>query len=308
MKNRLCFLAFLLVGFQVIADSAIARDNLKEVSDSEVRLIVAQASNKPSQQLKEGSSLFNSRRYTDAVSAFSRVIANPKSTRKQKNQALINRSQAYLIIGQPALSLRDIKSTVYKANQTKRIGTRDLILGTVYIQLKQYKLAVQALTSAIRYLPNESSAYSNRAVAYQFSNNLNAAANDLRKSLAIDPTPSTVFNLAILEKQKGNFQRCYYLLSKIEETEAAYADVFLQKGICAKKIGKPDQALKDFIKAASINKFNPLVLENIGLLLYEKGDKKSAIKYLEKAGELYLERGDIENYSKVADKAAELSQ
>ena len=66
--------------------------------------------------------------------------------------------------------------------------------------------------------------------------------------------------------------------------------------------------MRDFIKAASINKFNPLVLENIGFLLYENGDNKSAIKYLEKAGELYLERGDIENYSKVADKAAELSQ
>lgn len=266
-------------------------------------LIAQSTSNK---ELARGISLFNTGKFTDSISAFSRVITlNPPS--QIKNQALIGRAQAYLIIKQPALAIPDLTSIKYSPNKTEAQGQRDLILGVAFIQLKNYNSAVKWLSQAIKLMPNNASAYSNRAVAFQSLGNLQAATKDLQSSLRINPTPATVYNLAVLEKKKKNYQRCYNLLSEIEKSETPYPGVFLQKGLCAAKLNKTEQALKDLIKAVSLDKTNAFALENIGIILAKGGEKKGAISYLEKAGQLYLMEGKVEEYSRVTSRVASLS-
>ena len=119
--------------------------------------------------------------------------------------------------------------------------------------------------------------------------------------MQINPTPATVFNLAVLENDRSNYQRCYQLLSEIERQEAAYVDVYLQRGICAKNLGMYEKALSDFIKAASIDDQRPEVMENIGLVMLRLGDKTNAIKYLEAASTLYLTQGNINGFENVSN-------
>ena len=138
-------------------------------------------------------------------------------------------------------------------------------------------------------------------MAYQALNNYDLAVKDIERSLKINPTPSAIFNLAILEKENKNYRRCYALLTEIEKSDAAYANVYLQRGLCAKYLNLYDQALSDFIKAASIDGYNPNALENIGIILFKKGDKKNSLKYLEKAGQMYLSQGKIDEYTKIAN-------
>ena len=155
------------------------------------------------------------------------------------------------------------------------------------------------ISEAIKLSPSDASLYSNRSVAYKALDLLDHATNDLNLSLKLNPTPSSVYNLAVLEKEKGNFSRCHFLLSNIVDTDSVYVDIFIQKGLCAMKINRKDEALKDFLRAVSIGTQNPLPLENIGSIMLEKEDKKNGIKYLELASQKYLQTGDIDSYSRV---------
>ena len=248
-------------------------------------------------QMQEATSLFNRGQYTDAVSAFSRIIASSKSTRIQRNQALLARAQAFIVIGQPALALPDLNKTRFLQTEREQLASKYLIHGVTYIQLKNYDSAIVELNKAINMAPNEASSYANRAVAYQAIGNLAAAGKDLRRSLEIDPVPSTIYNLAVLEKTKNNYRGCYSLLERLEEVNSAYADIYFQKGICAQLLGDKDQALSDFLKAASIDNTKPEILENIGLIVVDAGDHDTGMKYLERAGELYLSQGKIDEYT-----------
>ena len=245
--------------------------------------------------------LFKSGRFTEAIAAFGRIISNTGISPKLKNKALVGRSQAFLVINQPRLAIIDLKKISYESDQKELIGEKEMILGVAFIQIKQYPLAVKHLTQAIINLPGNGFAYANRSVAYQALQNYDSAVRDIEKALKFNPTPSSVFNLAVLEKERKNYSRCYYLLTQLKNQKAAYADVYLQRGLCAKALNKHELALEDFLRASSIDKSKAEAIENVGLMLAFMGNNKSALKYLEAASTLYLEEGNIESYEAVAN-------
>lgn len=283
---------------------SLSANQKSDLWPNSINILIAQSKN--SKDLSEGISLFNAGKYTDAISSFSRVITTD-SPRKFKNKALLGRAQAYLVIKQPALAIQDLKKIKYTSAEKEEQSKKVLVLGVSFIQLKNYDLAIKWLTDSIKLAPNQASAYSNRAVAYQSKGNLQAASQDLQLSLKLNPTSSTIYNLAVLEKKKKNYQSCYNLLSKLEKSEQTYPGIFLQKGLCASKLNKTDQALKDLIKAASLDKSNAFTLENIGLILAKEGEIKAAISYLEKAEQLYLINGKTEEYTKVSNIISKLN-
>ena len=244
---------------------------------------------------------FRGNSFPEAISLFGRVVDNQSANQEFIDKALIGRSQSFLVIGQPLLAILDLKKVKYNPSQTVQIGAKELIFGVAYIQSKQYQLAIKHLSLAVNLLPDDESVYTNRAVAYQSLNDYDSAAKDIERALQINPTPATVFNLAVLEKDRRNYRRCYQLLSEIERQEAAFVDVYLQRGICAKNLGKNEQALSDFIKAASIDDQRPEVIENIGLIMVVLGDKTNGLKYLEAASTLYLTQGNINGFEKVSN-------
>ena len=264
-------------------------------------LIASQSINS---QMQEGVALFTRGSYSDAISIFSRIISSELSTRAQKNNALLARAQAFIVMGQPALAVSDLNNSNFSVGDREKLSNKHLIKGVAFIQLKNYNAAVIELSKSINIVPTESSAYANRAVAYQSLGNLDLATNDFNRALEINPIPSTIYNLAVLEKLKDNYSNCYLLLEKLVDAKAIYSDVYFQKGLCAQLLGDEDQALEDFLKAASIDNSNPVILENIGLIVLKRGDSKTGIGYLEKASEIYLSQGKIDEYTKVVDSIA----
>ena len=114
------------------------------------------------------------------------------------------------------------------------IANKNLILGVALIQVKQYQSAIKYLTQAIAYMPNDASAGVNRSVAYQALQDFDAAAIDIERALKINPTSSSVFNLAVLEKDRQNYSRCFLLLSQLVARREEYADIRPQRGLCPK--------------------------------------------------------------------------
>lgn len=302
--GSLTILIAILDGFPAIAEGVYefkpilnARIVAKELDSS--HHLLAQA-NTTAADYKNAAQLFRNAKYPEAIAIFSRIISNPRVDADSKNKALVGRAQSFLIINQPTLAISDLNQIKYNSTEKNLSGNKELILGVAYIQVKQYPTAIKHLTQAIKYLPNEESAYSNRSVAYQAVKNYKAAVADLERSLQINPTASSIYNLAVLEKERKNYARCFNLLLEIEELKAGtYANVFLQRGLCAKQLNKPNQALKDFLKAASLDKTNAEAVANIGYTVAIMGDKKTALKYLERASTLYLGQGSIDEYENV---------
>ena len=258
-------------------------------------------------EYSQAASLFKSGKFTEAISSFSLIISNPSTSVGLRNQSLIARSQAFLVINQPGLAIVDLKKVIYKPDQRNSIGNKEMILGVAYIQIKQYQLAVKHLTQAIRYLPNDASVYANRSVAYQALKNYDLAINDIQKALEIDPTPSSIYNLAVLEKERKNFSKCYYLLSQLKNQDAAYADVYLQRGLCSKALNQHQRALEDFLRASSIDNSKAEAIENAGLMLSLLGNNKVALQYLETASTLYLQQGNIQAFEAISSHISRIT-
>ena len=256
---------------------------------------------------KQAAALFTSGKFTESIAAFGRIIANRSSSVSLKNKSLVGRSQAFLVINQPNLAISDLKKIIYQPHEKELIGNKEMILGVAYIQVQQYSLALRHLTEAIKYLPNDASVLVNRSVAHQALQDFDAAAIDIERALKINPTPSSVFNLAVLEKDRKNYSRCHLLLSNLVAQKAAYADVYLQRGICSKALSQYKSALEDFLRASSIDPSKAEAIENAGLVLAIMGDTKTAIQYLELASSLYLEKGDIDAFEIVSNHISRIA-
>ena len=248
--------------------------------------------------MMQASAYFAKADYPAAIAVWSRVIASTQSG-PLLNEALVGRAKAYLIVSQPGLALADIDKCKYDPRQPEKVGEQLLLRGIAQLQLKQYQTAVQSLIQAERLLPNNAILLSNRAVAYQSMGQVALARQDLQKSLRIQPVVSTYYNLAVLEKDSGNYAGCYSLLSQIIAQRPAYSQVYVQRGICAALQGRHDESIADMLKVLKMEPSNVDALEQIGISLAAKAQYDAARKYLEMASSIRLAAGQVEQYQKI---------
>lgn len=281
------------------------------VVSSDASWLTAQVQSAPLDQanpdllMEQAAVAFQRADYAVAVSMWSRVIA-VTSGRDVRNQALINRAKAYLVLNQPALSIADLDRCEFDPRDIPRIGERLLLKGTAQLQLKQYQEAVNTLTQSERFLPNSAAVFSNRAVAYQALRQFDAARRDIRSSLKIDPSISNYYNLAVLEKAAGNYRECFVLLTQIVAQRPAFVQVYVQRGLCAASLGRHDESISDMLKALKLDPANAEALEQMGVSMMAKGQKDAARSYLEKAASLRLSTGQVAEYSRIMAKLSEL--
>ena len=242
---------------------------------------------------------FDSGKYAEAISIFTRIISSNPS-RSQKNLSLMGRAKSYLLLGQPGLAILDLNKIKYNDFETKENGELALMKGATYLQLKKYKLSIKYTTDALNILPNNASGYSNRAVALKALNRLEAARRDYIKSLSLISSASTVYNLAVLEAELGNYSACSSYLTDVIKTNPKYIQVYFQRGFCLSRLGNNDDlALTDLLKVISEDSSNPKAMEEIGIILLRNNKRESGVTYIEKASEVYLGKGDIDNYTRV---------
>ena len=166
--------------------------------------------------------------------------------------------------------------------------------------VKKYKLSIKYTTEALNILPNNASGYSNRAVAFKALNRLESARRDYIKSLSLISSASTVYNLAVLEAELGNYSACSSYLTDVIKTNPKYIQVYFQRGFCLSRLGNNDDlALTDLLKVISEDSSNPKAMEEIGIILLRNNKRESGVTYIEKASEVYLGKGDIDNYTRV---------
>lgn len=270
-------------------------------------VVETQASTATEALMGNAAALFAKADYPGAIAIWTQIIM-AKPPIAMANQALINRSKAYLIIGQPALALADLQACNYKPNQVNEIAELWLLKGTSHLQNKQYTEAIAALDQSQRLRPNDSMLYSNRSVAYQALGKIAKAKTDIETAIKIQPTLSNYFNLAVLYKLSGNPAECYNLLGQIIQKSQPYANLYLQRGLCAAQLGKHDDAIADMLRVLKLETSNVEAIQQLGVSLIAKNQKENAKTYLMKAASLRLASGEIEDYKKVLALIASLDQ
>ena len=257
--------------------------------------------------MKRAATLFGQSDYTAAIALWTQVItSNPPTA--VLNEALINRSKAYLILGQPSLALLDLQACRFAPTQTAALAELWLLQGSALLQNKQYAQAVSAFNTAEKLQPANPVLLANRSVAYQSLGNMAAARADLQAAIRLQPNLSNYFNLAVLERLTANYASCYKLLSEIISKSQPYAKLFVQRGLCAAGLNQHDNAIADMLKALKLEPNNIDAIQQIGMSLVAKNQKEAAKQYLLRASSLLLANGQIEAYQKLLAVIASLER
>ena len=250
------------------------------------------------QWMEQAAGQFAKGDYPAAIALWTQVIlAEPPLA--LRNEALINRSKAYLVISQPALALADLEACSFAPNQVGDLANLWLLKGTSLLQLQRYADAIQAFNTAERLQKNNPLLYANRSVAYQSLGRLNEARADLQASIKLDPKLSTYYNLAVLERVSGNYRVCYGLLDQIIQKSPSYGQAYLQRGLCAAALGRHDDAVVDMLRVIKLDPGNVEAVEQIGLSMAASGKIEAARGYLLKASQMRLAMGQVEQYQRL---------
>lgn len=249
--------------------------------------------------------LFQKGDFAAAIALWTQVImANPAAD--LKNQALINRAKAYLVISQPGLALLDLEACNFAPIQVAELANLWLLKGTSLLQAGRYNDSIQAFNTAERLQKGNPLLHANRAVAYQSLGKLSQARSDLLASIALDPKLASYYNLAVLERYSGNNKACYLLLDQIIQKSPNYAQAYLQRGLCAASLGRHEQAVADMLRVLKIDPDNVEAIEQLGLSMAAAGRIEAARAYLLKAASMRLAIGQVEAYQRLLKRIASL--
>jgi len=266
------------------------------------------AQSSPKVELKAGTGMegaaasFNSGNYNEAIATWTSVIAKAG----QAKDALLNRAKAYLVIRQPLLAVADLE----KLEKTAGRNEKSMVLmlkAVAYSDLgnKEEALRFFAEAEAIDQNPY---VYINRASVYQSMGNLEAARSDIQNAVFIQPTRANFFNLAVLERQSGNFSICADILTKRLNGDTSFAPAYVQRGMCLASEGKHQDAIKDLLKAITLEPSIADAYFQMGKSMKALGKKDGAKSYLLKSADTYLAQGKIVEYQSAMKLVAALSK
>jgi tetratricopeptide (TPR) repeat protein len=233
---------------------------------------------------------FESGNYNEAIASWSTMIVKGVN----RNEALLNRAKAYLVIKQPLLAIADLATLVKSAKRSDK--SMLLVLMAVAnndIGNKNESLRLYGEAEALDQNPY---VYINRASLYQELGDLSAARKDIEKAIAFQPTRANYFNLAVLERRSGNFAECANILSAILKQDSSFAPAYTQRGICLASAGNHQEAIKDLLKAIAIDPSIADAYFQMGKSLLFIGKSEGAKSYLLKSADIYLSQGKIQKY------------
>ena len=267
-------------------------------------LLIAQA---PADLMAQAAAQFNRADYPAAIALWTQVLMmNPPQA--IANEALVNRAKAYLVVGQPALALADLAATRYQPTQLAALADLWLLKGSAHLQNKEYNQAITSFGQSERLRPSNPILHANRSVAYQSLGRIAEAKADITAAIRLQPSFSNYFNLAVLERLSGRPRECHDLLTQIISKSQPYAQLFVQRGLCAAMLERHDDAIADMLKALKLEASNVDAMQQIGVSLIAKNQRASAKQYLLKASSLRLANGQIDEYQKLLTLIGSLDQ
>lgn len=144
--------------------------------------------------------------------------------------------------------------------------------GDVYFNKGEYEKAALEYSEDLKYKPNDVRMLYNRGRANEEQENYEEAKADFEKALEVDPNNFQVLlSLANVHYNQKNYTNALLYSDQASEISGAPAMASFMKARALHQLGKPDEALKAYGNAISVDK-------EFGQAYYNRGLLKIAMK------------------------------
>jgi len=158
-----------------------------------------------------------------------------------------------------------------------------LELAVGYFEQGQTAVALDELKQSIAADPTYAQAYNLRGLIYMRLNDFRFAEESFRKSLSISPRDSNVMhNLGWLLCQQARYPESFQLFSQVLSNPqyGERSKTLRGLGLCQVRAGLPDEAVLSLMKSYELDAGNPITAYNLAMLLFQRGDLVRAQFYV----------------------------
>jgi len=211
--------------------------------------------------------------------------------------SLYNRAQAYLLLEQYSLALRDIQK-IEELQRPAVTSNVQVLKGIALHETGDLQGALAAFNVAEK-LDQNPLTYANRAAVLIKLNRLAQARADLAAAVARDPSRANLYNQAVVERRMGNNEACIRITTRLAAGQPGFFPAYTLRGICHYQNKNYEAALADLLRSNKLDPTQPDVYLHLGLSMIALDRAKEANQFLLRAADLYLAQRDQEQYAKV---------
>lgn len=160
----------------------------------------------------------------------------------------------------------------------KRARTR-LELAAGYFEQGQVTVALDEVKQAIQIDPTYAAAFNLRGLIYTQLRDLPLAEESFQQALRLDPRDGdTWHNLGWMYCQDARYPAAIDAFRRALDAPAyrSPARTWMAMGVCQARAGQADAGERSLLRAFELDPGHPVVLYNLALLLYQRGDAERA--------------------------------
>lgn len=158
-----------------------------------------------------------------------------------------------------------------------------LQLAVGYFEQGQTTVALDELKQSIAADPTYGDAYNLRGLIYMRLNDLRFAEENFKRALDISPRDSNVMhNLGWLYCQQARYPESQQIFTKAlsDPLYGERAKSFMAMGLCQVRAGQPAEAEASLLKSYEYDAGNPVTAYNLAMLLFKRGDFVRTLFYV----------------------------
>jgi type IV pilus assembly protein PilF len=185
--------------------------------------------------------------------------------------------------GLPSAEVSKDRTTASDEPEAAKRGRVRLELATAYFGRGQMATALDEVKRSIAADPTVAAAYNLRGLIYGSLGDNKLAEESFRRALQLDPHNTDVMqNFGWYLCQQSRFDEAQTLFARTLK-EPRYQDTsrtLLTQGVCEARSGKLDDAEKTLVRAYGLDPASPAIAVNLSEVLYRKGDLERARFYI----------------------------
>lgn len=169
-----------------------------------------------------------------------------------------------------------------ESNGRKRARLR-LELAIGYFEHGQTTVALDEIKQSLAADPTYADAYNLRGLVYMRLDDAGRAEDSFRRAIAIDPRePNTLHNYGWLlcQQQRYGDAAAQFSLAMAAPYYADRAKTLMTQGVCQIKAGQPAEAERSLTQAYELDTANPVIGYNLAALLVQRGELARAQFYI----------------------------
>lgn len=200
--------------------------------------------------------------------------------------AYFNRGMVYLELKKYDLALDNYDKTI---ELNPNLDFVYIDRGNTYHELQRYNAALADYTQAIVREPKSAIAYTNRGTTYRALRQYDDALADHSYAISLDPNYAQAYiNRGAVFHDLGQYETALTDFNRAIALDSHSALAFFNRGNAYVSLHQYDKATRDYNRTIELDANNVIAYFNLGALLFNAGQPRESLLYLEQAARLGL--------------------